>query len=113
MNYTHHAIARKKERKVKGCNIMQAIDEGKMFYRQGMKFYIHPNNRLIVVTSNSDKPAIQEHVITMYRRSNAIKYIKLKPKRREKWKEQAKQRKCIRHINTLHHDVSQESMNAA
>ena len=113
MNYTHHGKARKAERKIEECNVIHAITEGKIFYRQGMKFYVHPNNRLIVVTSNSGKPAASEQVITVYNRNNAIKYVKLKPKRKEKHQEQPKSTKHIRPNRHDIHRINKRTMNAA
>ena len=82
MIYTSHALNRKAERNVKESSIKKAMKQGTLIYRQGMKFYVHPNDRLIVVTSNYETEA--EVIITLYFRNNAMKYIKKKDKRRYK-----------------------------
>ena len=84
MTYTTHAHARIKERRINELQILMTIEQGKMFYRQGMKFFVHPNNQLVVVTSNNGKNDSIESIITAYCRANAIKYVKLKSKKKYK-----------------------------
>ena len=78
---TFHAQERLSERGISPNKVFETIETGKMFYRQGMLFYVHKDNRLIVVTSNDLKEGESSTVITAYCRNNAMKYVKLKDKR--------------------------------
>lgn len=75
-----HAQERISERGISNSKIYETIEFGKMFYRQGMLFFVNKDDRHIVVTSNpKDKEVLV--VITTYARRNAMKYVKLKSKR--------------------------------
>ena len=77
---TFHAQERISQRRIQESKVSETIDTGKMFYRQGMLFFVNKDNRHIVVTNNPGKGE-SLLVITSYCRNNAMKYVKLKDKR--------------------------------